>query len=842
MYKITLVNGREKVLLHHYSNDPDSPKVLTAKGKFGLNAVPSLTLDIPAIHNAFNLFQEYKSHILVEDEENNEVFYGRMINPTDSFNNGISRLLIFEGELAYLNDSTIRPREWHDYSVKDFLREILEEHNSQVEEYKKIYLGNVTVSANLYRMANYDKTLPFLLDRLPKRLGGFFVLRKVNGIKYLDYLLDVGQTSNQAIVFGENMLDYQVECDTTSIYTKLVPLGADKSNGTQESKVGNRLTITEVNGGKDYLINEKAAAVYGLIETTNTWDDVTVASNLKRKGEEYLEEISKPKRSLKMKIADLHEINNNYDKYHIGDDVPVKCKVFGVDESFRIIEMAIDFLNPLNTTYTFGNKIGTLTDKQIIMQNSQAKIESFFNENGLLSNFLDGTINLLSNNMRAMVETADKHNGTAILFECKVPGDLYGAMAVGTKGFMIADELKADGSWNWKTFGTAKGFFADLIVAGTMLADRIRGGVLESIDGSIQLDLSDTSTGIQFKRNGKKAIDILGSIMKFYDWDGEGEAIAQIFSSRLDGDENRTGLAVANKSNSYLTLGYERDGKFYPYIRLDKDNIDQITNSPMTIFEEIDFRGSQIWFGYELNSIYKATSNNLVANVKNGLVVLDRDTAKHIAFFRNGRCYFASNDKVYFDATPEKFTFFKDGKAYFFKDVTTDAIWSMYDFKCDRRVHVNGDLTVVGNKNCVQKTENYGDRLFYCIEDCESYLTDRSMELFTVEKTLEGTYERVILLDSIFKEAVRTDQDYTIEIFKQGWGDYRIKEQNKDYFIVESDREDFTFKYVVTAKKRYFEDERLGEFFKPENYTDLEDISNKSIEELGEVVCEHEDN
>ena len=561
MYKITLVNGREKVLLHHYSNDPDSPKVLTAKGKFGLNSVPSLTLDIPAIHNAFNLFQEYKSHILVEDEENNEVFYGRMINPTDSFNNGISRLLIFEGELAYLNDSTIRPREWHDYSVKDFLREILEEHNSQVEEYKKIYLGNVTVSANLYRMANYDKTLPFLLDRLPKRLGGFFVLRKVNGIKYLDYLLDVGQTSNQAIVFGENMLDYQVECDTTSIYTKLVPLGADKSNGTQESKVGNRLTITEVNGGKDYLINEKAAAVYGLIETTNAWDDVTVASNLKRKGEEYLEEISKPKRSLKMKIADLHEINNNYDKYHIGDDVPVKCKVFGVDESFRIIEMAIDFLNPLNTTYTFGNKIGTLTDKQIIMQNSQAKIESFFNENGLLSNFLDGTINLLSNNMRAMVETADKHNGTAILFECKVPGDLYGAMAVGTKGFMIADELKADGSWNWKTFGTAKGFFADLIVAGTMLADRIRGGVLESIDGSIQLDLSDTSTGIQFKRNGKKAIDILGSIMKFYDWDGEGNSIGQIYSSRLNSDENVPGIVLANMNNSYISLAYEVDGQ-----------------------------------------------------------------------------------------------------------------------------------------------------------------------------------------------------------------------------------------------------------------------------------------
>lgn len=547
-------------------------------------------------------------------------------------------------------------------------------------------------------------------------------------------------------------------------------------------------------------------------------------------------EVSKLENTLKYKeYKNLLEVG-------LGDTVGVEHIDIGVNIKTRVIKFVYDCISEKFKNITLGNYIENYIDTQ---NNTDNILNRILNNDGTVNAIeVAGVLNAINVKMRAMKDIAQKQDVRALLCEDLDPeSPTYGAMCYGTMGFMIASERTPDNrDWDWRTFGTGKGFFADLIVAGTMLADRIRGGVLESIDGSIQLDLSNTSTGIQFKRNGKKAIDILGSIMKFYDWDGEGEAIAQIFSSRLDGDENRTGLAVANKSNSYLTLGYERDGKFYPYIRLDKDNIDQITNSPMTIFEEIDFRGSQIWFGYELNSIYKATSNNLVANVKNGLVVLDRDTAKHIAFFRNGRCYFASNDKVYFDATPEKFTFFKDGKAYFFKDVTTDAIWSMYDFKCDRRVHVNGDLTVVGNKNCVQKTENYGDRLFYCIEDCESYLTDRSMELFTVEKTLEGTYERVILLDSIFKEAVRTDQDYTIEIFKQGWGDYRIKEQNKDYFIVESDREDFTFKYVITAKKRYFEDERLGEFFKPENYTDLEYISNKSIEELGEVVCEHEDN
>lgn len=647
--------------------------------------------------------------------------------------------------------------------------------------------------------------------------------------------------------YGQDLIDLKENSNIDSIITRILPVGF---NGITipEHYVDSPL-INKYRKIKADVIKFDHIKVKESPEDEEGYNTLEEAQEALREAckKMFDEGIDKLLYQVDVEVAKL-ENTLKYKEYKnllevgLGDTVGVEHLDIGINIKTRVIKFVYDCISQKFKNITLGNYIENYIDNQ---NNTDNILNRILNNDGTVNAIeVAGVLNAINVKMRAMKDIAQKQDVRALLCEDLDPeSPTYGAMCYGTMGFMIASERTPDNrDWNWRTFGTGKGFFADLIVAGTMLADRIRGGVLESIDGSIQLDLSDTSTGIQFKRNGKKAIDILGSIMKFYDWDGEGEAIAQIFSSRLDGDENRTGLAVANKSNSYLTLGYERDGKFYPYIRLDKDNIDQITNSPMTIFEEIDFRGSQIWFGYELNSIYKATSNNLVANVKNGLVVLDRDTAKHIAFFRNGRCYFASNDKVYFDATPEKFTFFKDGKAYFFKDVTTDAIWSMYDFKCDRRVHVNGDLTVVGNKNCVQKTENYGDRLFYCIEDCESYLTDRSMELFTVEKTLEGTYERVILLDSIFKEAVRTDQDYTIEIFKQGWGDYRIKEQNKDYFIVESDREDFTFKYVVTAKKRYFEDERLGEFFKPENYTDLEDISNKSIEELGEVVCEHEDN
>lgn len=76
---------------------------------------------------------------------------------------------------------------------------------------------------------------------------------------------------------------------------------------------------------------------------------------------------------------------------------------------------------------------------------------------------------------------AKKQTVRAVLFEDLDPDSpTFGAMCLGTLGFEIASERTADGrDWKWSTFGTGQGFFADFIVAGTMLADRIKGGTLE---------------------------------------------------------------------------------------------------------------------------------------------------------------------------------------------------------------------------------------------------------------------------------------------------------------------------------------------------------------------------
>ena len=69
----------------------------------------------------------------------------------------------------------------------------------------------------------------------------------------------------------------------------------------------------------------------------------------------------------------------------------------------------------------------------------------------------------------------------------------------------------------------------------------------------------------------------------------------------MNGNENIPGIVLANKTNSYLSLAYERNNSFYSYMRFDKDNIDNITSAPITIFEETEFRGRQLWFGHNIN-------------------------------------------------------------------------------------------------------------------------------------------------------------------------------------------------------------------------------------------------
>ena len=368
--------------------------------------------------------------------------------------------------------------------------------------------------------------------------------------------------------------------------------------------------------------------------------------------------------------------------------------------------------------------------------------------------------------------------------------------------------------WKVDTFIDGNSVNASCINTGTMTADRVRGGVLQSLDESLELDLGNTNKGVQFKKNGKKAIDISGPTVFFYDWEGT-DKVGKIYSGRLDADASKSGIVVGNEANSYMSLVYASGDKNYAYIRFDKDNVDPNTPCPITMYQTTEFLGSALWFGHNRHGIHNSTAGNLVLRTSNNCTVADIDGKTRLTIAENYMAGYGRDTNKYFESGISAsngegyFTFFDGDEAYFYRPSSAKKIWSLYDFNVDKNLHVNGNFTVSGTKNCVQSTKNHGDVLFYSVEDTESYLTETCSETLTVATTKQGTFERKIEIDPVVLECINTEIDYIVDIHKVGWGDYRIKEQARDYFIVESDREDFKFKYTIKGKRIGFEDMRL---------------------------------
>ena len=649
----------------------------------------------------------------------------------------------------------------------------------------------------------------------------------------------IGSDNGVRVEFGYNLNEIEQDINVEDVVTRIIPVGF---NGIMlegnEPWVDSPLILKytkpkmRVITFSDIKVKENSEDKEGFETIEEARDEL-----IKRCNKLFEEGIDRPAVNYKIDMIDLTN-TTEYEKFQMlvnvnkGDTVTCYIPHLDIDVKARVIDYERDLLTGEYISLELGNAVDNIFNQQADIQ---ATVNKITNSNGTVNaGEIQGVINAIQTQFKALKDVAQPQDVRAVLFEDRVEDSpTFGCMCLGTMGFEIASSFKpGTKQWDFRTFGTGQGFIADHIVAGILSTI-----LIQNADGSLQIDLG-SNKGIMTRKNGKNAIELAGTIMKFYDWEG-GEAIGQLYSSRVNGQESVPGIALANKINSFLSLSYEKDNTYYSYIRFDKDNIDNITESPITFFEDTDFRNNQVWFGYNINSIYNSVANHLINKVKNNFIIADRDSSisrldlgknvlnlydssnnnsssNRYCMISPAETFFGADGQKYFSCSKNGFTFWK-GSDDIFYTTTADTIQS------DRGFHINGNLTVNGNKNCVQNTENYGDRLYYSVEDCESYLTDRSMHLFTVEEVVNDgivTYERVILLDSIFKESTRCDLDYTVEVIKQSWGDYRIKEQNKDYFIVEADRSDFTFKYIVTAKRAGFESVRNEELYTGCKYED----------------------
>lgn len=341
------------------------------------NKVGSFIFTIYPNHPYYNFIEKMKSIITVyEDGIKEPLFRGRVYDEKTGFYN--EKQVSCEGELAFLLDSIQRPysfpAEGQSGTPAELFTQYINNHNAQVDEARQFKVGNITVTdPNDYIVrsnSDYVSTWDELNAKLIDHLGGHLWVRHESDGIYIDYLADFNVLSNQTIEFGKNLLDLQKKIKAESFATALIPLGA-KLKDEQGNETSERLTIKAVNNNVDYVYNDEAVAKYGYIFTTNTWDDVTVASNLKSKGQAYIDDMAQFTASIEVSAADLNGATidgemADVNSFRIGRYVKVNTKPHSIqNQNFIVSKLSRELLKPENTKLTLGTTYKTLTEKQL---------------------------------------------------------------------------------------------------------------------------------------------------------------------------------------------------------------------------------------------------------------------------------------------------------------------------------------------------------------------------------------------------------------------------------------------------------------------------------------------
>lgn len=328
-----------------------------------LNKTGSFTFTQYPNHPMAGLVQKLKSIIEVK-KDGAVLFRGRPLSGKEGFYR--QQDYTCEGELAFLLDSRVRPFEMAG-GVTELFTYLINQHNEQVDETKRFQVGTVTVTdPNDYinrSNVTYETTWDILNTRLLNTLGGYLWVRHEADGVYLDYLADFPYMSTQRITFGENLLDYARTRDGSEIATALIPLGArlTDADGKQTEE---RLTISDVNDGKDYVYDQAAVEQYGWIFATQNWDDVTQAGNLKQKGLDALQEKIKTVDTIEMTAADLSQMDKSFDDFRIGQYVFMDSPPHGMDgEKFLVTKMTLNLSDPSQNKLIFGRVKSSFTEE-----------------------------------------------------------------------------------------------------------------------------------------------------------------------------------------------------------------------------------------------------------------------------------------------------------------------------------------------------------------------------------------------------------------------------------------------------------------------------------------------
>lgn len=303
--------------------------------------------------------------------------------------------------------------------------------------------------------------------------------------------------------------------------------GYGKGIETDTGGYGRKLTFGDINNGKNYVEDATAlrlygrpdgrggrAHVFGQYENSNCEDAATLLAETRA----YLDSRKEPGMTYEADVVDLVQFGRDWEGVAVGDDVQIVDTCFSpaLRCEGRVTKLVTDELGGAMRV-TLGNITETMTDMWLAQQQKLSSLSKRSSSWDVAASTPPSYLQQVVDSMNTQFNLAgNSYVHTSFergLIFGSVPLDADGrsttgggmAMQLCSQGFRIADGCKADGSWDWHTFGTGKGFFAEFICFGTMLGDLIKAGTIQDKSGKNywNLDESKVHLGPGAKLDGK---------------------------------------------------------------------------------------------------------------------------------------------------------------------------------------------------------------------------------------------------------------------------------------------------------------------------------------------------
>lgn len=343
--------------------------------------------------------------------------------------------------------------------------------------------------------------------------GSIITARTVN------LLAQRGEDTGERFVYGSNALEVVKELDKSEIYTQIVPRGkveekaknelktdnrrkmdnlrkreSPVSDRNVEEKEENRVDITSIGWskaegkpidkpkGQEFIELSDRTKIFGYSDgkprtKVVVFEDVEKPEDLIQAGYNYLVEVSRPLAQFKTKVykKSLTNVGDIVRVIRKDLDIYYQTRIYKATRNILTGSVEVEFgdkliLSPGERQRNILDSIGALENR---MERKEAELKGSFVDK-VTEELTNATFNRDGFNYELKAGNKYKLPAGYYSFDREIDDNPQRVIYVGAGTLAIADSKKSNGDWNFRTFGTGKGFVADLLLAGTILGGKVR--------------------------------------------------------------------------------------------------------------------------------------------------------------------------------------------------------------------------------------------------------------------------------------------------------------------------------------------------------------------------------